>query len=92
VRERPAVLYVQGQIDVNQAGAVAIAITTAERSQVWLDAEPFESAKRIERDLNAGRHTITLRIEVGTTPEPLLKIELTKPAGSKAQFVPVGGM
>jgi hypothetical protein len=86
------VLYLQGQLDVSQAGPIAIEVACSERTQIWLDAEPFESAKRVERELTAGRHSVTLRIEVGTTPEPMLKVELTKPEGSKAQFVAVGGM
>ncbi|HMC11818.1 MAG TPA: hypothetical protein VKH44_11030 [Pirellulaceae bacterium] len=91
-RERPAVLYLQGEIDVSQAGPVAIDIACTEATQVWLDAEPFEAAKHVERELAAGKHTLTFRVEIGSQPDPQLKAELTKPAGSSAQFAVVNGM
>jgi hypothetical protein len=90
--QRPAVLYLQGEIDVNQAGAVAIDVQCSELVQVWLDAEPFEGAKRIERDFAVGRHTLTFRVAVGTGENPELRVELTKPGSSGAQFVVVNGM
>lgn len=90
--QRPAVLYLQGEIEVNQAGAIAIDIASTEPTQVWLDAEPFEAAKRIERELPVGKHTLTFRVAVGSQPDPTLQVELTKPAGSAAQFVVVNGM
>jgi putative heme-binding domain-containing protein len=90
--QRPAVVYLQGEIDVSQAGPIAIDIACTEPAQAWLDAEPFEAAKRIERPLAAGKHTLTLRVNVGTRGEPEVKVELTKPEGSAAQFVVVNGM
>jgi putative heme-binding domain-containing protein len=91
-RERPGVLYLQGEIDVTQAGVVALDIASAEPAQAWLDSEPFESAKRIERELPAGKHTLTLRVEVGTATDPTLQVDVTKPVGSAAQVVAVNGM
>jgi len=90
--QRPVILYLQGEIDVNQAGAVAIDVQTSEPVQVWLDAEPFEGVKRIERELAVGRHTVTFRVAVGTGENPELRVELTKPGESGAQFVVVNGM
>lgn len=88
----PTVLFVQGQIDVIQAGPIALEITCTEPVQAWLDAEPFDSAKHIERPLATGRHTLTLRIQLSQRPAAELKVEWTKPAGSGAQFVVVNGM
>lgn len=88
----PAVLILQGEIDVNEPGPVAINIQSAAPLQVWLDAEPFESATHIERPLTKGRHTLTLRISANPADQPRLKVELTKPDGSPAQFVVVNGM
>jgi putative heme-binding domain-containing protein len=90
--KRPTVLYLQGELDVSQAGTLSIDVTCDQPTQVWLDAEPFESAKRLERDLATGRHTLTLRIELGPAPDPQLQVEITKPQGSPAQFTIVGGM
>jgi hypothetical protein len=91
-RERQAVLYLQGEIEVSQAGPIAIDIATSDAVQMWIDAEPFESAKHIKRELAAGKHTLTFRVQVGAKSDPELKVELSKPAGSAAQFVVVGGM
>jgi putative heme-binding domain-containing protein len=92
-RERPAVLYLQGEIDVTQAGMVAFDIACTEPAQAWLGAEPFESAKRIERELSAGKHTLTLRIELSAaSAEPSLQVDVSKPAGSAAQVVAINGM
>ncbi|MDX1946502.1 MAG: hypothetical protein SFU86_13965 [Pirellulaceae bacterium] len=88
---RPAVLFVQGAIDVSQPGKVTAQVASTEKAVLWIDAEPFENPTTIERELAAGRHTFTLRIEVGDRPEPELKVELSRPPGSTAQFVPVGG-
>jgi putative heme-binding domain-containing protein len=90
--QRPAVVYLQGEIDVSQAGPIAIDITTSEPFHVWLDAEPFEAARHIERELAAGRHTLTFRVAVSSRPDPELKAELSKPSSSPAQFVVVNGM
>jgi putative heme-binding domain-containing protein len=90
--QRPAVVWLQGSIDVSQAGPVAVEISTSETFQIWLDAEPFESQTRLERSLSAGKHTLTFRVQVSDRPEPQIKVELSKPAGSGAQFVVVGGM
>jgi len=90
--DRPAVLYLRGEIDVTQAGLVALDIACTESAQAWLDAEPFESAKRIERELPAGKHALTLRIAVGTATDPTLQVDVSKPAGSAAQVVAVNGM
>jgi putative heme-binding domain-containing protein len=93
IRERPAILYLRGEIDVTQPGEVALAIACTEPFQAWLGAEPFESAKRIERALPAGKHALTFRIEISSTAsEPALKVDVVKPAGSAAQVMPVNGM
>jgi putative heme-binding domain-containing protein len=89
---RPALVYLQGEINVNQAGPIAIDIHSTEPAHVWLDAEPFERTKRVERALTNGKHTLTLRVEVSNRTEPELKVEITRPDGSKAQFVVVNGM
>lgn len=91
-KQRPAVIYLQGEIEVSEAGPVAINIDTTEPTNTWLDAEPFEAAKQITRDLTAGRHTLTFRVQVGDRPDPSIKVELSKPSGSTAQFSVVNGM
>ena len=87
----PTVLYLQGEIEVVEAGRVQFDISCTEPTQVWIDAEPFEGQTKFEKDLAAGKHTLTLRVEVSSATEPKLKVELQKPTGSAAQFVVVNG-
>ncbi len=91
-KQRPAVVYLQGEIEVSEAGPVTINIDSTEPIQTWLDAEPFEATKQITRDLPAGRHTLTFRLAITDHPDPTIKVEFSKPSGSSAQFSVVSGM
>jgi hypothetical protein len=85
------VLYLQGAIEVTEPGDIAFEITGPPAS-IWIDAEPFEGQKKVAKKLSTGRHIITLRIEgSGMADDPNVKVEITKPAGSTAQFTPVNG-
>jgi hypothetical protein len=77
---------------VNEAGPIAVEMTSDVPATVWIDAEPFERETRIEREFSAGKHTLTLRIPLADQADPQLKVELIKPTGSSAQFVVVGGI
>jgi hypothetical protein len=90
--ERPGIAWLQGTIDVSQAGPIAVQVETSAKGQLWIDAEPFDVQPRIERQFSAGKHTLTFRVEVSAGSDPELKVELTKPEGSAAQFVVVNGM
>jgi prepilin-type N-terminal cleavage/methylation domain-containing protein len=87
--EWSAVIYLQGELQVNEAGLVAIEIASTEKFDWWLDAEPFAAQKQVQRELPTGKHTVTLRVQVGTTLEPEIKVEFVRPKGSTAQFVAV---
>lgn len=91
-KQRPAVIYLQGEIEVSQAGPITINIDATDPTQTWLDAEPFEASNQITRELPAGRHSLTFRITISDRPDPTIKVELTKPSGSTAQFSVVNGM
>ncbi len=59
------------------------------RREVILAAH--EAEKQFKVSLPAGRHKLTLRVEVSNNEAPELKLELTKPEGSAIQFDVVGG-
>jgi hypothetical protein len=82
----------QGTIEVSQAGLIAIEVSSTETAQLWIDAEPFDNQTRVERAFSAGKHTLTFRVQVSDPQAAELKVELTKPAGSAAQFVVINGM
>jgi putative heme-binding domain-containing protein len=90
-KARPAVLYLQGQIEVTEPGAIALELASSEPTQFWIDGEPFEGAKQIERELPAGKHTLTLRVEVGEGEDPHVRLDVRRPEGSAAQFVVING-
>jgi hypothetical protein len=78
-------------VQVNEAGKVAVKVYCTEPAQVWIDAEAFESQREFEVALEPGRHQVIVRVEISDRPAPQLKIELTRPSGSSAQFEVVGG-
>jgi hypothetical protein len=86
------VLYLQGEVDVTEPGDVTFAIASSGDASVWIDAEPFEGQEKITKKLATGRHTITLRVDLReNASQPSVKVEITKPSGSSAQFTPVNG-
>ena len=88
---RPAVVILRGEVQVNEAGKIAMHVHTTEQAQVWVDAEAFESQQQFEVSLEPGRHQVIVRVEVSDRPAPELKIELIRPSGSPAQFEIIGG-
>ena len=88
---RPAVVILRGEVQVNEAGKITLHVHTTEKAQVWVDAEAFESQREFEVSLEPGRHQVIVRVEVSDRPAPELKIELTRPSGSAAQFEVIGG-
>jgi putative heme-binding domain-containing protein len=92
-RQRPAVLYLQGEFQVTQAGAVALEIACSEPRHAWIGAEPFVNPTRIERLFPAGKQVVTLRIPLGpAVVEPSLQVDISRPMGSTAQVQAVNGM
>ena len=89
--KQPLVLILQGEVKVNDSGTVAFDIASTEKYQVWLDDQPSESMTHIEADWQVGVHKITFRIEVGDLDSPTLKVDVSKPVNSTAQFEIVGG-
>ncbi len=89
--ETNKVLYLQGELQVNEAGAIAFKLTSSENCQVWLDDQPVTDPRQFTSTVAAGRHTLTVRVELGATVEPYLQVEIEKPADSSAQFEVVGG-
>ena len=87
----PTVVILQGEVQVNEAGKLALHVSSTETFQAWIDAEAFDSKTDIEGTFEPGRHTITLRVEVSDRESSELKVEVAKPEGSTVQFEVVGG-
>ncbi len=89
--KKPVTLILQGEVKVNEAGPLTFEITSTEKYQVWLDDQPSEAKSRIDAELQPGIHKITIRVEVSENESPQLKVDVSKPASSTAQFEVVGG-
>ncbi|HUE73814.1 MAG TPA: HEAT repeat domain-containing protein [Pirellulaceae bacterium] len=87
----PNVFYLQGELNVTTGGEIVIRVQSTESALTWIDAEPFESSAEIKTSLTAGRHSITVRIELSDRSEPTLRVEIARPEGSTAQLDVVGG-
>lgn len=87
----PTVLILQGELEITAEGKVAVNLISTEKTQVWVDAEAFDTQRKFEVSLAPGRHKITVRVEVSDHEAPELKLELTKPEGTTVQFDVVGG-
>jgi len=87
------IAWLQGEIEASSGGELEISLTSSTPSQLWLDAEPFESKPKLAVPVSAGRHKLTLRVELPADLPPTadLRLELHKPAGSSIQFDVVGG-
>lgn len=84
-------VILQGEVEVTEEGMAEVLVDCTEPFQVWIDAEAFEGQKQIATNLAAGRHKITVRVELGDRPDPTLLVELKKPEGSTIQMDAVGG-
>lgn len=89
--KKPTVLILQGEVQVNEAGKLDFQILCSEPFQAWVDTDAFDSKSEINATLEAGRHTITLRVEVSDRESPELKVDVLKPEGSTVQFEVIGG-
>lgn len=87
------VAYLQGEIEVSQAGDLLLEMKSPTPTHLWLNAEPFEKPTNLTLPLTAGRHKLTLRLEFPSDlpADASLNVELKRPADSAIQFDVVGG-
>jgi putative heme-binding domain-containing protein len=86
------VLYFQGEISVSSAGPVRVQLDSAEGVLFWIDEQPVPPGTPASvTTLAAGHHTVTLRVDAKARSSKEIKVEVTKPAGSPAEFTVVGG-
>ena len=85
------VLYLQGEIELTAEGAVALQFDNPAGVSLWIGDRPTKIEKPTTLDLPTGKHAITLRIDLVARGGNALRVDLVKPAGSTAEFTPVGG-
>lgn len=84
-------LFLQGELKVVEPGEIEIAVTAPKGTQLWIGAEPFDASAPVRRTYASGIHRLTLRSTIDANPQRVIRVEMTKPASSKAQFDVVGG-
>jgi putative heme-binding domain-containing protein len=65
-------------------GAIKLRLNSANGLRIWLDKEPIEAREELALDLAAGRHTVTIVIDLNRRSNDL-RCELDDVAGSRAQ-------
>ncbi len=91
VRLKSKVFYLQGEIEVVEAGPATLNFDSTNGLHVWLGKESVNSPAGATVNLVAGRQTLTIRVDTTARPEPELRLELTRPEGTGGQFQVVDG-
>jgi putative heme-binding domain-containing protein len=89
-RLQQPVVYLVGEVELTQPGKVGVRLDSADGITMWVDKHLAQDAEPVV-ELPAGRHPITLRIDTQQRESDTLKLELFRPAGSKAEFTVVDG-
>lgn len=89
--QKSPVFYLQGEIEVVEAGSAKLNFDSVQGLTVWHGKEIVESPAGAKIELAPGRHAITLRVDTAARKEPNLRLELTRPEGTTGQFQVVDG-
>ncbi|MBS0207682.1 MAG: HEAT repeat domain-containing protein [Planctomycetes bacterium] len=91
----PAAYYLLGEFNLVQAGVVRVDVEAPAGFTVYLDDTLMENKKAFsQRIQSTGKHKITVRVPaVAKAGDPLgaVRVKITKPADSAAQYDVVGG-
>lgn len=86
------ILYLRGEIEVSAAGSLSVELGTTVGLTVWLDDEKVDPVRpQSDWNVTPGKHSLTLRIDTRTKDQGKVRVQLSKSAGSSAEFVVIGG-
>jgi putative heme-binding domain-containing protein len=83
---KSGVSYWQAELQIVQAGPVELRLAGSGAPTFWVDDQAFEKRNRAMVTLAPGRHKVTVRVAAGDGAAPTLRLEVRKPADSKAHF------
>jgi len=84
-QNRKGVVYLQVEIQVGQQGPIEFRLVAPGAKSFWIDDREFENQSPTVT-LAPGRHKITVRAQAEFASAPFARLELRKPADSKAHF------
>lgn len=86
-------IYLRGEVKVTEAGPITFAFGPGRGVEAWVDdsADKPASGGSLTTNLEPGVHRLILRVDKEARGDVPLKVEVTKPAGSSAEFTVVGG-
>lgn len=90
-RTHSRVLYLRGDVNCLESGTVTLHLNSADGATLWMDLQELTTQHDSTIELTAGEHTIIVRIDLSQRATPTLKMELTRPKDSAAEFVVVDG-
>jgi hypothetical protein len=67
----PDAIYASARFEVSKAGPVNITLPRLAKATVWIDNKPVAAQDGIHSSLDAGTHTLTLKIDASSLPEYL---------------------
>lgn len=83
-------IYLQGEINVVQAGPVEVVLDSSEPATFWIDEDAHEK-RQATVQVTPGRHRITVRLADGNSTNGRLRMELRRPADARTIFQVVQG-
>ena len=89
--QRSPIFFLQGEIEVVEAGTAKLKFDSVSGLTVWQGKEIVDSPAGATIELTKGRQTMTLRVDTTARTEPGLRLELTRPEGTTGQFQVVDG-
>lgn len=78
-------IYLQGEINVVQAGPVEVVLDSTEPATFWIDEDAHEK-RHATVQVTPGRHRITVRLADGNSTNGRLRMELRRPAEARTIF------
>jgi len=89
--QKSPIFYLQGEIEVVQAGMAMLNFDSMRGLTVWHGKEILDAPQGAQIELKQGRQSITIRVDTTARTEPGLKLELTRPKGTTGQYQVVDG-
>jgi putative heme-binding domain-containing protein len=85
------VVYVQGEVNVTAEGPIKFVLDQHAGVDMWINDGVIARGATLIAERNVGVHKLTLRVDSAARKGLPIKVEVSKPEGSSAEFTVVGG-